>query len=351
MRIVSLFFLLFFSTSVFSNDNCTKDNEFCFYNVSLDRNNANIFCQDKNLRLASIDNEAKETKILSILPKGNRYWTGGKYIKNNSPYWHWEAGSKFTYANWGKGEPNNLENGESYLLLDLTEEKAFWNDNRNDGHTQKKEGIYVICQETEPESESESESEIEPKNTILVDYSNNFDYIFNVLFYFLILFPLFLLLMWIFKRKISVNHSFHDIKKEDIGLTRLAKRKIHINKEILIILSWDNKNDLDLHVLCPNGDEISYKNLGHYICGGMLDVDANASNLRNDPIEKIGWDQYPTVNGCYKIFVNYYAHYDPYEIKTKFQVETIIFGKKDKFTRFILPKDKMVEISEFIINQ
>jgi hypothetical protein len=345
MRTASLFFLLFFSTPVFSNDNCTKDNEFCFYNVSLDRNEANKFCQDKDAKLASIENKGKETKILSILPKGNRYWTGGKYIKNNSSYWHWEAGSEFTYANWGKGEPNNLEKGESYLLLDLTEEKAFWNDNRNNGHTQKKEGIYVICQDVKTIS-------INIKKSSLIESNNyNYDYFFNVSLYFLLLFPLFLLLMWLFTREKPVNHSFHNIEKEDIGLTRLAERKIHINKEILIILSWDNKNDLDLHVLCPNGDEISYKTLGHYICGGMLDVDANASNLRNDPIEKIGWDQYPTVNGCYKIFVNYYAYYDPYEIKTKFQVETIIFGKKDKFTGFILPKDKMVKISEFTINQ
>jgi hypothetical protein len=125
MKIVFLFFLLFFSTSVFSNDNCTKDNEFCFYKTSLDRNEADKFCRDKNYRLASIENKNQETKILSLLPKGNRYWTAGKYIKDNNSYWNWETGSKFTYANWGKGEPNNLENGESYLLLDFTEEKAF----------------------------------------------------------------------------------------------------------------------------------------------------------------------------------------------------------------------------------
>jgi hypothetical protein len=345
MRIISLFFLLFFSTSVFSNDNCTKDNEFCFYNLSLDRNEANKFCKNKDAKLASIENKDKEIEILSLLPKGNRYWTGGKYIKNKSPYWHWEVGSKFTYTNWGKGEPNNLENGESYLLLDLTEEKAFWNDNRNNGHTQKKEGIYVICQEVKTTS-------INIKKTSLIESNNySYDYVFNVSLYFLLLFPLFLLLMWLFTREKPANHSFHNIEKEGVGLTRLAERNIHINKEILIILSWDNKNDLDLHVLCPNGDEISYETLGHYICGGMLDVDANANNLRNDPIEKVGWDQYPTVNGIYKIFVNYYAHYDPYEIKTKFQVETIIFGKKDKFTDFISPKDKRVKISEFIINQ
>jgi uncharacterized protein YfaP (DUF2135 family) len=154
-----------------------------------------------------------------------------------------------------------------------------------------------------------------------------------------------------FKYEKPVNNSYHNIKKGDIGLKRLSDRNIRINKEIIIMLSWDNKNDLDLHILCPNGEEISYKTLGDYVCGGMLDVDANASNLRNDPIEKVGWDQYPTVNGSYKIFVNYYAHYDSDEIKTKFRIETIIFGKKNKFTGFISPKDKMVKISEFIINQ
>lgn len=345
MRVVVLFFLCCFPIIVFSNDNCTNDREFCFYEVSLDRDEADKFCHHKGYKLASINNRNKENKILSLVPKGNRYWIDGKYFKSKDSSWEWEAGEKFTYSNWGDGEPNNLESGESYLLLDFTEKKAFWNDNRNDGHTQKKQGIYIICQEIKYKSRNS-------KNTIITNDTNNFSFpfSFNVFLYFLVFFALFWFLIGLFKRKKPWKNSHQEIKKGDIGLARLAERNIHINKEILIILSWDNKNDLDLHVICPNGDEISYKTLGSYVCGGMLDVDANASDLRNDPIEKVGWDEYPTVNGRYKIFVNYYAHYDSYEIKTEFRVETIVFGKRNKLTGIILPKDKMIQISDFIIN-
>ena len=343
MRIFILFFLIFSPILAFSNDNCTKDKEFCYYKISLNRDEANEFCHDKGYKLASIKNKEKENKILSIAPKGNRYWIDGRYLEHKDPSWRWQEGDKFTYTNWGVGEPNNLENGESYLLLDHTKEKAFWNDNRNDGHTQKKDGIYVICQKIKIKSRNFKQPEI--------TNNNNNDFIFNILPYFIILLPLFWFLLGKLKYEKSLNSSFHEIKKDDIGLARLAERNIHINKEILIILSWNNKNDLDLYVMCPNGDEISYKTLGRYICGGMLDVDANATDLRNDPIEKIGWDQYPTVNGTYKIFVDYYAHYDPYEIETEFQVDTIIFGKRRKFKDIISPKDKRIKISEFIVNK
>ncbi len=341
MRIFILFFLIFFPILAFSNNNCTKDAEFCFYKTSLNRDEANKFCRDKGYKLASIKNKDEENKILSLVEKGYRYWIDGRHLKNTDSSWKWQEGVKFTYTNWGAGEPNNLKNGESYLILDFTEEKAFWNDNRNDGHTQKKDGIYVICQKIQIKSRNFKKAEI-------TDNNNNF--IFNILLYFIMLFPLFWFFIGKFKDEKLLNRSFHEIKKDDIGLARLAERNIHINKEILIILSWDNKNDLDLYVVCPNGDEISYKTLGRYICGGMLDVDANATDLRNDPIEKIGWDQYPTLNGTYKIFVNYYAHYDSYEIETEFQVDTIIFGKRRKFKDIISPKNKTIQISEFIIN-
>jgi hypothetical protein len=331
MRIAVLLFLIFFSTGVSSNENCTNDKEFCFYLISLDRDEASNFCHDKEYKLASIENKNKENKILSLVPKGNRYWLDGKYSKNDNSLWKWKAGEIFTYSNWGAGEPNNLESGESYLLLDLTEKKAFWNDNRNDGHTQKKQGIYIICQEIRQKSRNS-------KNTLTISNNFNFSYYLNNLLYFIILFPLFWFLLGLFYRK------------KDVGLTRLAERNIHINKKILIMLSWDNKNDLDLHVVCPNGEVISYETLGRYVCGGMLDVDANGTYLRNDPIEKIGWDKNPTVNGTYKIFVNYYEHHDLYEIKTKFRIETIIFSKKNKFTGVILPEDEMIKIFEFTIN-
>ena len=53
---------MFFPILAFSNDNCTKDAEFCFYKISLNRDEANKLCRDKGYKLASIKNKNKETK-------------------------------------------------------------------------------------------------------------------------------------------------------------------------------------------------------------------------------------------------------------------------------------------------
>ncbi|HUN96637.1 MAG TPA: DUF6072 family protein [Bradyrhizobium sp.] len=51
-----------------------------------------------------------------------------------------------------------------------------------------------------------------------------------------------------------------------------------------VILAWDDHNDLDLHIVCPNGEEIAYNN--KRAGGGELDVDAtgaedaSAENIR-----------------------------------------------------------------------
>jgi uncharacterized protein YfaP (DUF2135 family) len=48
-------------------------------------------------------------------------------------------------------------------------------------------------------------------------------------------------------------------------------------------------NDLDLHVVEPSGEEISFSHRKS-ASGGELDVDMNAGSQRNDkPVENIYW--------------------------------------------------------------
>lgn len=76
-----------------------------------------------------------------------------------------------------------------------------------------------------------------------------------------------------------------------------------------VSLSWHNYDDLDLHLIEPNGYEIMFRNK----CvlspsGGMLDVDCNAgSGSTREPVENIFWKTLPKQEGDYKVVVNQWA--------------------------------------------
>ncbi len=78
-----------------------------------------------------------------------------------------------------------------------------------------------------------------------------------------------------------------------------------------VVLAWDDLNDLDLHVICPDGGHISFER--PLMSGGRLDRDANA--LRPGapppsarPIENVFWSA-PPQPGCYLLLV------DPYDMR------------------------------------
>jgi uncharacterized protein YfaP (DUF2135 family) len=73
---------------------------------------------------------------------------------------------------------------------------------------------------------------------------------------------------------------------------------------VQVVLAWDDINDLDLAVECPDHTRIYYK-LRQY-CGGTLDVDANRGpELIKNPAENIYWQTRP-MPGVYKVYVTYF---------------------------------------------
>lgn len=77
--------------------------------------------------------------------------------------------------------------------------------------------------------------------------------------------------------------------------------------EVQITLLWDNGNDLDLHVYCPDGTQIWYA--GMWGCGGELDIDANAGGPQSlSPVENVTWPS-GAPSGPYRIEVDHYANH------------------------------------------
>ena len=82
--------------------------------------------------------------------------------------------------------------------------------------------------------------------------------------------------------------------------------------KLQVSLSWDQLNDVDLHVIEPNGEHIYY---GHEtsVNGGQLDVDSNAGCGIDDPVrnaENIYYEDSPDVTieyGEYEVLVDLWS--------------------------------------------
>ena len=78
--------------------------------------------------------------------------------------------------------------------------------------------------------------------------------------------------------------------------------------QVQISLIWDNINDLDLSVICPSGERISFDNKLS-ACGGQLDIDMNESPTSEQPVENIFWPVDAAPKGEYKVLIEHFEHH------------------------------------------
>lgn len=96
-------------------------------------------------------------------------------------------------------------------------------------------------------------------------------------------------------------------------------------------LIWNTFDDLDLHVVTPNGEEICFHNKKSR-CGGELDVDRNAGGRQTrEPVENIRWPKGTAQPGKYTVYVQNFAYHDDEIIDVPFTVELEIDGKIQRF--------------------
>ena len=115
--------------------------------------------------------------------------------------------------------------------------------------------------------------------------------------------------------------------------------------QVQISLIWNNRNDLDLHVLCPSGERISFDHKKS-ADGGKLDVDMNVSGESVRPVENIYWPPRSMQKGIYKVVVHHYSWHgspDP----TKYTVRIIVGGKSRHFSGTLNHGDHPVLIDKF----
>jgi len=106
--------------------------------------------------------------------------------------------------------------------------------------------------------------------------------------------------------------------------------------DIRASLLWDNRNDLDLHVITPRAEHVYF---GHKqsTCGGWLDVDMNVRGETTTPVENIRWARGAALRGHYRVYVQNYRFHEPHQSPTPFKVEVEISGDIYHFNSVVSP--------------
>ena len=99
--------------------------------------------------------------------------------------------------------------------------------------------------------------------------------------------------------------------------------------DIQLSLFWNDYNDLDLHCIDPQGEEIFYSHKQSAKTGGVLDVDCNYHEpFTNAPVENIYWPRGGAPPGLYRVYLVYYAqHPRPTSYQTAYTVRIVVEDK------------------------
>lgn len=107
--------------------------------------------------------------------------------------------------------------------------------------------------------------------------------------------------------------------------------------DIRFSLMWDNRNDLDLHVVTPYNEHIYY-GTRRSTCGGELDVDRNVGGETTTPVENIRWPRGRAAPGLYKVYVQNFRFHERDARPTPFRLELEVEGQVYQFSGVASPR-------------
>lgn len=127
------------------------------------------------------------------------------------------------------------------------------------------------------------------------------------------------------KRMFKWNNNFawsYDGGVADSIKERVKKAGGNVtNAKLRVSLAWSNYDDLDIHVIEPNGSHISFRDKQ-----GKLDVDMNAGGGRTrKPVENVSWTPsgYTALrDGTYKVYVHQFSQRETTNIGCTVEVES-----------------------------
>ena len=125
-----------------------------------------------------------------------------------------------------------------------------------------------------------------------------------------------------------------------------ARREGARSGRVQIILAWDDRNDLDLVMICPNGERLYFDH--RQACGAVLDVDRNAGNnpLTPTPVENIVFAAEPAP-GRYRIIVWHFQNNPPAPASSPYRVTVKREGRPDQVFTGRIAAGQQVEVGHF----
>ena len=96
--------------------------------------------------------------------------------------------------------------------------------------------------------------------------------------------------------------------------------------EITVSMLWSTSDDLDLHVVAPDGTEVFFGNPA--AAGGELDVDMQVGSIVEHPVENIYF--YEPQRGDYRVYVHNYSDRNPGDPQVLIQVT--VRGRTKSYT-------------------
>ncbi|MCA3425352.1 MAG: hypothetical protein INF34_01495 [Roseomonas sp.] len=125
-----------------------------------------------------------------------------------------------------------------------------------------------------------------------------------------------------------------------------ARREGARSGRVQIILAWDDRNDLDLMMICPNGERLYFDH--RRACGAELDVDRNAGNsaLTATPVENIVFAAEPAP-GRYRIMVWHFQNNPPAPASSPYRVTVKREGRPDQVFTGRVAAGQQVEVGHF----
>ena len=140
-----------------------------------------------------------------------------------------------------------------------------------------------------------------------------------------------------------IGTEVEEAEQEDVFAERLG-REGAASGEVQVSLIWFNKNDLDLSVVCPSGERISFDNKISN-CGGRLDIDMNETGNSEEPVENVFWEK-DAPKGRYRVFVEHFEKHDSTDV-TEFNILVSVEGNPREFKGQISSGDPPQEVCFF----